>query len=235
MASTHKQESDRIREEFHRREREMEPDFYALHRPGNLFVRHGQERALLTALIRSESVPLGDKRILEIGCGRGQWFVTFETLGARRDKLAGIELDVERGQACAERFPHADIRIGDATQLPWDDGALDIVFQSTVFTSVLDDQVKQRLAQEMLRVVKQDGVLLWYDLHRNNPRNPNVRGIGRREIARLFPSCYIWLRRATLAPPIARKVVPVSSTIATLLESLNFLNTHNIGYIKKPG
>ncbi len=235
MASTHKQETDRIREEFHRRERELGPDFYALHHPGNLFVRHGQEQALLRALLHSESVPLENQRILEIGCGRGQWFVTFETLGAQRDKLAGIELDAERGGACAERFPHADIRIGDATRLPWDDGSFDIVFQSTVLTSVLDDEVKHQLAQEMLRVVKDDGILLWYDFRYNNPRNPNVRGIGRREIARLFPSCYIWLRRVTLAPPIARTVAPVSWTLAALLESLYFMNTHYIGTIKKRG
>jgi len=104
-----------------------------------------------------------------------------------------------------------------------------------VLTSVLDDEVKHQLAQEMLRVVKDDGILLWYDFRYNNPRNPNVRGIGRREIARLFPSCYIWLRRVTLAPPIARTVAPVSWTLAALLESLYFMNTHYIGTIKKRG
>ncbi len=229
------QETDRIRNEYRRRDRELGSEFYGLHRPGNLFVRHGQERALLQALLRSQSVPLEDKRILEIGCGRGQWFVTFETLGAQPDHMAGIELDADRAEDCAVRFPPADIRVGDATQLPWDDGTFDIVFQSTVLTSVLDPKVKTQLANEMLRVVKEDGVLLWYDFQYNNPKNPNVRGIGRREIARLFPSCYIWLRRATLAPPIARAVVPISWVFATLLESLYFLNTHYIGYIKKRG
>lgn len=235
MAAPPKQELDRIREEYHRREREIGSDFYSLQRPSNLFVRHGQERALLRAITRSQCLPLEGKRILEIGCGRGQWLVTFETLGANRDRLAGIELDAERGGACAVRFPLADIRIGDATELPWEDGTFDIVFQSTVFTSVLDNDLKMKLSKEMLRVVKDEGVLLWYDFHYNNPRNANVRGIGRREISQLFPDCDVWLRRATLAPPIIRKLVPISWTMAALLESLSFLNTHLIGYIKKRG
>lgn len=235
MASAQKQEADRIREEYHRREREIGSDFYSLQRPSNLFVRHGQERALLRALIRANCLPLESKRILEVGCGRGQWFATFEALGAQRDLLCGIELDAERGGACSERFPRADVRIGDATELPWEDGTFDVVFQSTVFTSVLDQEVKLQLAKEMLRVVKDEGTLLWYDFHYNNPRNANVRGIGRSEIARLFPNCSIWLRRATLAPPIIRKVVPFSWTLASSLQSLYFLNTHLIGFIKKYG
>ncbi len=229
------QEADRIREEYNRRELEIASDYYALHRPENLFMRHGQERAILRSLIHSESTPLNNKRILEIGCGQGQWFATFETLGAEPNHLAGIELDAGRGEACAKRFPHADVRVGDASQLPWDDGTFDIVFQSTVFTSVLDLDFKRQLAQEMLRVVKDDGILLWYDFQYNNPRNANVRGIKRREIAQLFPSCYIWLRRTTLAPPIVRRLAPVSWTIASLLDSLSFLNTHYSGYIKKLG
>lgn len=233
MAAPRKQELDRIRDEYQRREREIGSDFYSMQRPSNLFVRHGQERALLRALESSKCLPLEGKRILEVGCGRGQWFVTFECLGANRDRLAGIELDAERGQACAERFPLADIRIGDAATLPWEDGTFDIVFQSTVFTSVLDSELKATLAKEMLRVKKAGGILLWYDFHCNNPRNANVKGIGRHEISQLFPDCDIWLRRATLAPPIIRKLVPISWTFAALMESLSFLNTHLIGHIKE--
>ena len=235
MASASNLESQRILEEYDRRERALGEEFYALHRPGNLFVRHGQERALLRALSRAACLPLANKRILEIGCGRGQWFVTYECLCAKRHSLAGIDLEAQRAAECAQRFAGADIRVGDATKLPWEDRSFDIVFQSTVFTSVLDAAVKPALAAEMLRVVKDTGAILWYDFRYNNPRNPHVRGIRHSEIKRLFPGCEIWLRRATLAPPLARRLVPWSWTFAALVEATQLLNTHLVGYIKKRG
>src|SRR5262249_32502074 len=81
--------------------------------------------------------------------------------------------------------------------------------QSTVFTSVLDASMKHQMASEMLRVVKDDGLILWYDYHVNNPWNPDVRGVKRREIHQLFGGCRITLRRTTLAPPLARLLAPL--------------------------
>jgi len=68
-------------------------------------------------------------------------------------------------------------RCGDASRLPFKDGSFDIVMQFTVFTSILDREVKKAVATEMLRVLKADGIILWYDYHMNNPKNPDVKGI----------------------------------------------------------
>src|SRR5262249_38083727 len=90
----------------------------------------------------------------------------------------------------------------------------------------LHDGVKREIAGEMLRIVKPKGAILWVDFRFNNPRNPNVRGIGAREIRDLFPDCEVKLSSTTLAPPIARRIVPVSWTLGLALESLPFLLTH---------
>src|SRR3712207_7932261 len=58
------------------------------------------------------------------------------------------------------------------------------LFRSTVFTSVLDASMQQQMAAEMRRVVKRNGLILWYDYHVNNPWNSDVRGIKRQEITR---------------------------------------------------
>src|SRR2546429_9525689 len=86
----------------------------------------------------------------------------------------------------------------------------DLVVQSTVLTSVLDAIMKQQMASEMLRVVKDDGFILWYDYHVNNPWNPDVRGIKRREISQLFPGCWIKLQPITLVPPLVPPLAPHS-------------------------
>jgi hypothetical protein len=101
-------------------------------------------------------------------------------------------------------------------------------------TSILDAAVRATVARESLRVLRPRGCILWYDFTFDNPRNPDVRGVKRREIAELFPDCEIRLKRVTLARPPSRKVVPVTWIGALLLESIRILNTHLLGIIRKP-
>ena len=82
-------------------------------------------------------------------------------------------------------------------------------------------------------MLKPAGIIVWYDFLFDNPRNANVQGVGSKEIRRLFPGCLIHLRRITLAPPLARRIVPISWSIARLLEQLRMLNTHYLGVIQK--
>ncbi|HEY2148462.1 MAG TPA: class I SAM-dependent methyltransferase [Pirellulales bacterium] len=226
-------ERTRILREYERRQREIPDDFYSLDRPANLFNHQGQQRAVLAALAKSGMLPLRDRRILDIGCGPGRWLSHFETLEAQRENLSAIELDPHRAAVAQKRFPGADIRLGDASQLPWGDESFDIVSQSTVFTSILDPAMRSAVAAEMLRVLKPRGIIVWYDFLFNNPRNANVRGVGRREIRRLFPGCSVRLRRITIAPPLARRTVPISWALARALEQLRLLNTHYLGVMSK--
>ncbi|MEK6235999.1 MAG: class I SAM-dependent methyltransferase [Planctomycetales bacterium] len=233
-SESHEVELDRVRTVFADRRRDVDPDFYAFHHPANLFLRHGQERAIVWALNRLGMTPLRDKAVLDVGCGEGNWIAAFDFLGAPRERAAGVDLMEERVECCRRRFPQADVRVADAAKLPWDDESFDLVSQFTVFTSVLDDDLKQAIAAEMLRVLRPGGAIAWGDFLYNNPRNPNVRGIGMREIKRLFPGCVPCLRKVTLAPPLARRIVPVSWTLAAWLESLGIFNTHYFGLIHKP-
>lgn len=226
-------EATRIKEEYRRRAREIPSDYYSLVRPENLFRRHSQESALLSLLRRANELPLANKSALEVGCGAGLWLQMLEDFDVPQESLSGIELDEGRAASCRRRLPAADIREGDARDLPWPDESFDIVLQSTMFTSILDSAARQTTAAEMLRVLKPDGFVVWYDFSYDNPRNANVRGIRRKEILDLFPDCEFLLRRVTLAPPIARYAVPVSWIGTMLLERLRLMNTHIMGIIRK--
>jgi len=57
-------------------------------------------------------------------------------------------------------------------------------------------------------------------------------GIRPAEIRELFPGCQIQFRKITLAPPIARKLAPVSWGLCYLLESLKIFNTHYLAAIR---
>ena len=95
-------------------------------------------------------------------------------------------------------MPAADLRTGDAVTLPWADQTFQLAIASTLFTSVLDENVRQLIAGEIVRVLAPGGALLWYDFAYNNPRNANVRGISRAEIKRLFPQLHGAIRSVTL-------------------------------------
>ncbi len=109
------------------------------------------------------------------------------------------------------------------------------MLQSTVFTSLLDDGFQQRLADTMWRWVKPGGAVLWYDFTVNNPRNPDVRGVPLARVRQLFPQGRIDARRVTLAPPLARAVCRIHSSLYGVLNTVPWLRSHLLAWVGKPG
>ena len=207
---------------------------YSWFNPGHLFMVQERERRVLALLKQYECCPLGSKKILEVGCGTGFWLREFIKWGARPENIMGIDVLPDRVAQARSLCPNG-VRIehGNAGRLTLDDGRFDLVLQSTVFTSILNFSTKQQIASEMLRVVKKEGLILWYDYHVNNPWNPDVRGVKKREIRRLFPDCRIGLRRITVAPPITRLIAPYSWLTCYALGKIPLLCTHYLGVIQK--
>lgn len=192
--------------------------------------RHREIRRILADCKK----PMKKVKLLEIGCGNGQWLAEFQMFGLQVKNLAGIEIDKKRAKSAKKRIIGADIRAGDAAALPWKDNSFDIVFQSTVFTSVLDDELKQQIADEMKRVCKNKGFIIWYDFAFDNPNNPDVRGVKQSEICKLFTPWNCEISKVTLAPPIARRIVPKSWSCAEDLETFfPFMRSHLIARIRK--
>jgi len=220
----------RIRAEYDRRSREIPRDFYSWGRLPNYFLDTQLIRDCIVELSREGMFPLENRSVADIGCGSGRWLLEFAQWEAL--DLHGIELDEVRLRRAKDRLPFADLQVGDARRLPWNSGSFDLVSHFTLFSSILNEGVKRQIAAEMLRVLKPDGIILWFDFRVNNPRNPGVRGIPAGEIQALFPGCSVRLRRATLAPPISRLVVPKSWIAAAILEKIPFLRTHYLGIIR---
>lgn len=202
--------------------------------PGHLFSQQEQERFTLGLLRSYGFLPFEDKSILEIGCATGAWLLQFIRWGARPERLAGIDLRPDAVARARERLPAgARVEVANAAALPFPDGSFDLVLQATVFTSVLDDAVRRKIASEMLRVLKPGGMIMWYDFDVTNPRNPDVRRVTKREIFQLFAGCRIDLRRVSLAPPLIRWLAPYSWLLPYMLSRIPPLRTHCLGAITK--
>lgn len=220
-------EIDRVRNEYGRRaERYAGSDIYLRMNPANLFMVQQRQKALVHILRESGIGRLDGRRILEIGCGGGGVLLEFLEYGASPELLHGIDLLEDRIAEARRLLPLAQLVVGNAQQLAYPNGHFDLILQFTAFSSIHDSAVKTDMAREMLRVLKKpSGVILWYDFWLN-PTNPETRGIRPAEIRALFPGCRYRFNRVTLAPPVARRLVPISWIAAELLEKIKLLNTH---------
>ena len=208
--------------------------YYSWFDLGNLFLIQETEKLLLKKLRRHGRDPLTGSRLLEVGCGSGYWLRQFMKWGVSPADVTGIDLRPEALSIAAKLCPQGvTLTCVNGSTLNFQNESFDLVLQSLVFTSILDEGMRQQMAQEMLRVVRKTGLIIWYDFHVNNPWNPNVRGVRKAEIGRLFPNCHIELERVSLALPLAKVLAPWSWIACHILGRFRFLNTHYLGVIQK--
>ena len=194
-----------------------------------------RQRAMLRRFKVAGIADLAPLRITEVGCGGGGNLLELLRLGARPEHLTGLELLPERHAAARHALPAAStVWLGDATQAPVAPGSQDIVLQSTVFSSLLDDAFQQRLASAMWQWLKPGGAVLWYDFTVDNPRNPDVRGVPLARVRQLFGQGQVQADRVTLAPPLARLVCRWHPGLYRVFNALPPLRTHLLAWVRKP-
>ncbi len=177
---------------------------------------------------------LSELRLLEVGCGSGGNLLELLRMGFAPQHLSGVELLPDRFQLARSVLPDK-LRLtqGDALEMNVQTESQDIVFVSTVFSSLLDDAFQQRLADAMWRWVKPGGGVLWYDFTVNNPRNSDVRGVPLKRVQALFAHGQTRAERVTLAPPVARFVTRMHPRLYGFVNSIALLRTHALIWISK--
>ena len=223
-------ETNKIFEHYERRKNDEKVKRHS----ENFYFNHyaQSERELLYTEIIKKRFSSPDKiKLLEIGAGTGVNLFIFKKMGLRWENIYANELLPDRFEVLKSTFPGIKTLAGDACDIGISqENSFDIVFQSTVFTSILDPDFKVKLANKMWSLVHPGGIILWYDFVFDNPYNKDVRGIKKNEIARLFDkSKRIVFHRTTLAPPIGRRV----KKLYPFFNIFPFLRTHLIAEIEK--
>lgn len=210
-------------------------DRYSPLRPDVARLLHERRLALLQLMAAAGIDTVDDLRLLEVGCGTGGNLLELLHLGFLPQHLQGIELLPERFEVARQRLPQAvHLRCGDASSADVAPGSQDLVLQSTVFSSLLDDGFQQRLATAMWRWVRPGGAVVWYDFTIDNPHNRDVRGVPLSRVKQLFPQGRVSARRITLAPPLARAACRVHPLLHDALNLLPVLRTHILAWVAKP-
>ena len=199
--------------------------------PGNQAIFRERQRVLADLLKQSGLLPLQGRRILEIGCGSGAVLASLRNLGAQNTDLYGADLLADRVADAAKTHPTINFLTSNGTSLPFADQQFDFVLIYTVFSSILDADMRNHVATEAWRVLCRGGAIVWYDFRYNNPRNPHVRGQSKQNITELFPHATPHLRTVTLLPPLARRLGIGIELLYPLLSHIPIVRSHYIGVL----
>jgi ubiquinone/menaquinone biosynthesis C-methylase UbiE len=178
-----------------------------LSNPEVLFQGFAFESSVTNAL-RATQLPPDTARVLDVGCGSGNSLLNFIKLGFKAENLYGIDILEERVETGISKFPNLKLSVGDATDLKFSTGSFDIVFESTMFLQITDDNLACRIGTEMIRVTKPGGFIVLVDWRYGKPGKSEFSAVNSERISKLFSvnkaTCVFASYKGALIPPVGR-------------------------------
>jgi len=178
--------------------------------PEVLFQHLAFECAIISALRDAKNLNRNLSRILDVGCGGGGSLTRFTQLGFSPDNIYGIDIIKERISEAKIKYPNFNFVCDDAASMPYETNMFDLVMESTMFVQLTDEELSQKISQEMLRVTRPDGYILLMDWRYGKPGNKNYLAVSNKRITKLFSvgslSDVVCQQSGALVPPIGRAV-----------------------------
>ena len=195
-------------------------------------IRLGAERLALTRQLLTQLLSEQHPRLLDVGCGGGGDLSYLRGAGWPAERLAGVDLIPSRLEAARAACPDIDLRLSEGSAIPFPDDSVDVATAVTVFSSILDPDVRRALFAEMERVVRPGGVVVVYDFVIRKPTNPNVVGMPLRRLAELRRPPDGTLRLS----PLLQAVAVAAALHPRLADwAMRFApRTHRLSYWRKP-
>lgn len=201
---------------------------------GNLLMVQERERFLSRLITRTGVESLDTFHAFEAGCSTGYNLRLILQWGARPENLAGIDLDPAAVDYCRAHSPEIRVHHGSADAIPEGDEQFDLSMAFTLFSSVLDEDVAHGIARELFRITRPGGLIVVYDMRRQNPRNKAVHRIDAEDLRRWFPKCPLRVQSITLVPPAARHVGSWAPWLYGPLAAIPPLRTHAMYVLRRP-
>lgn len=220
---------------YQKRDPEKDQSLYSPFRFEVTFDRTCRILTLMNLLKKRGICSLKHMNILEIGCGTGSNILDLINLGAQPHCITVNDLLPERITQASQRLPQA-VRImeGDITMLTFPDSTFHLILLFTVFSSLLDNSFQEKVADLAWSWLQPGGFIVCYDFCYNNPSNPDVQAVPFSRVRSLFPQGTYASEKLTLAPPLSRRLAPLSPTLHRAIYSLfPLLRTHRMTLIQK--
>ena len=165
--------------------------------------------------------------MLDVGCGSGWALRLLETRGIAAERLHGVDLSPARVRAAQRALAGADISVADARTLPMQDGSIQAVLFITALSSMADKPDRVLALREARRVLRGDGVAIWYEPRVPNPTNRNTRLVSVDE-AREAGFVVAGSSTLTPLPPLTRRLGRLTDRAFPVLAGLPALRTHRL-------
>ncbi|MGQ9706533.1 MAG: class I SAM-dependent methyltransferase [bacterium] len=200
---------------------------------GDLYLMNERERILIKAM---SNLGLNDKgpqiSVLDVGCGTGNNLADFIKYGFLPQNLFGIDINKNQLKGTYRLHSNLNIITADARYMPFASNTFDVCLSFDLF-AVIEPSKRKTIADEIIRVLKPGGVLLWFDL-RLKSNNPNVWAVPINDIRKLFKGFTIYLKSIGLVPPLARHLSRYSIILTYTLSLIPILRSHLCGALIKP-
>ena len=130
----------------------------------------GPSNSIIKRIRLNLAPPIPGMKVLDVGCGTGADLKPYGEAGC---EMYGIDLSPSMlGRARNKFGGSADLRLGDAAHMPFQDRFFDLVLSSYVLHEMPSNR-RSSVINEMVRVVKNDGNLLLTDFNTGPIRFPN--------------------------------------------------------------
>jgi SAM-dependent methyltransferase len=146
--------------------------------------------------------------VLDVGCGAAGSMGLLIRLRYDPKNVTGIDIRSDRINAARELYSQATFVHGDASAMEFPDGSFDLVYESTMFATLPDEDLSAAIAREMVRVCRPGGYLLLVDWRTPRPTNRDYRALTRSRLKRLFSvgseTRLLGVFGGALLPPVGR-------------------------------
>jgi ubiquinone/menaquinone biosynthesis C-methylase UbiE len=177
------------------------------HNPGVLLQKIATDISVFRAF---GSVPHNPQaaQVLDVGSGMGSDIYHLLRMGYLPENITGIDILTENIEAAKHLYPHIRFIHGDARRVEYADDAFDLVFESTMFATLPDDNLSGKIAAEMVRVCKSGGYILLIDWRTPKPFDSNYKALTQRRLRAMFSvgtdTRLIQVFKGALVPPLGR-------------------------------
>jgi len=98
-----------------------------------------------------------EEKVLDLGCGAGQWFELFQE---KKADYFGIDFSEKLIEIAKKRYPQGKFRVASIFNIPFPDNFFDKVYAIALFHHIPSKKLRIKALVEIKRVLKKNGILI---------------------------------------------------------------------------